>query len=440
MRRRMTWNDSGDARQRRASSTETPNPKNAEWGEDPHPGPYENGEHPATPDEDSSHPAAKAASLERKAAKCIRIATSMLGDGATVAAIEDQALVLMDLSDRSIKASLARIAGDDDMDEDLDDDDAAAAEGVEEAKGKKGYTRMLEQRIARMERILTAESEDPKGDSDDSGSDDPEGDDASGSEDPGEESKGKKARALRAQARRLLRLAEEEEAADDEEASDEEESKGKKAADDDDEEASDEEESKGKKAADDDDEEASDEEESKGKKAGDYMDEESMLDEMLLEEMLAEESMHEVGHVVETADESMNGDDEMVEIGIEPVGDPMGLMEGDPMVEDEMMILAKLFGKEGGEDDEDKAEKEDHDEGAIKDDEDHIADLEEDKDEDKKDLKKEESKGKKAARRPQPKKASTGATRLGGVSKEAASEISELSQLWESAPDVSKFF
>ncbi len=116
--------------------------------------------------------------------------------------------------------------------------------------------------------------------------------------------------------------------------------------------------------------------------------------------------------------------------------DPMGL-EPDVYEEDEMMILASLFGKDAAEKDEDKAEKEDHDEGAVKDDEDHIEDLEEDKDEEEKDLKKEE---KKAAQNPQPKKASTGAKRLGGVSKEAASEVSNLSSLWESAPDVSRFF
>ena len=39
-----------------------------------------------------------------------------------------------------------------------------------------------------------------------------------------------------------------------------------------------------------------------------------------------------------------------------------------------------------------------------------------------------------------PKKASTGATRLGGVSKAASSEVNDLSKLWESAPDVSKFY
>ena len=115
------------------------------------------------------------------------------------------------------------------------------------------------------------------------------------------------------------------------------------------------------------------------------------------------------------------------------VADPMGVMARELDAKDSEM-LAVLFGKGAAED---KEEKEDHDEGAVKDDEDHIEDLEEDKDEEEKDLKKEE---KKAAQNPQPKKASTGAKRLGGVSKEAASEVSNLSSLWESAPDVSRFF
>jgi hypothetical protein len=64
--------------------------------------------------------------------------------------------------------------------------------------------------------------------------------------------------------------------------------------------------------------------------------------------------------------------------------------------------------------------------------------LEKDEAEDAKDLKDEESK--KAALRPQPKKASKGAKTLGGVSKAASSEVGDLSKLWESAPDVSRFF
>ena len=52
----------------------------------------------------------------------------------------------------------------------------------------------------------------------------------------------------------------------------------------------------------------------------------------------------------------------------------------------------------------------------------------------------EKAKDKKAGQKPQPKKASKGAQVLGGVSKEASSEVGELSKLWESAPDVRRFF
>jgi len=86
-----------------------------------------------------------------------------------------------------------------------------------------------------------------------------------------------------------------------------------------------------------------------------------------------------------------------------------------------MMVLAKLFNERGAAD-----EKEEDAEAeaakTIQEDAEH------------------EAEDKKASLRPRPKKASTGATRLGGVSKAASSEVNDLSKLWESAPDVSKFF
>jgi len=48
--------------------------------------------------------------------------------------------------------------------------------------------------------------------------------------------------------------------------------------------------------------------------------------------------------------------------------------------------------------------------------------------------------GKKAAVRPQARKASNGVRTLGAVSKVASSDVNDLSKLWESAPDVSKVF
>jgi hypothetical protein len=493
-RQRMTWTDAGVSRhgsehpatpdEGAASPAHKAEPAadayasgdTSSWAEDVHPGPYEDSAHPATPDEGPASPAHKAAALEQKAAKCIRLATAMLGEGATVASIENQALVLMDLPDRSIKASIARLA--EDADEAIDDDDAAAAEKdlAEEGKSKSAS---VSERVARLERVLVklADSEDPDGDDDDSESEDPEGDDDDdGSEDPGDdESKAKKA-------------------SDDEEEMDDEESKSKSASDDDDDE---DESMMDKKAsplerrmdriervlhrlaggADKGDQSKShedyadakdgDKETGDGESAGDQSKsdkdyegdkkadfdpghvapggwdpghtEESMLDEMILEEMLAEEGMgHDPAAAESMEDEAMDEPEAMDDImDVEVMADPMGLGE-DVIEEDDMMILASLFGKDASEKDEDKAEKEDHDEGAVADDKDHIEKLEKDEAEDAKDLKDEESK--KAALRPQPKKASKGAKTLGGVSKAASSEVGDLSKLWESAPDVSRFF
>ena len=480
-RTRLTWEDSNF---RSASSGlpegEAANPAykgqpgtdaygmDSDFGSEPHSGPYENGGHPATPDEGSASPAAKAASLEIKAAKCIRIASAMLGDTASVVAIENQALTLMDLSDRAIHASLARLAGDD---EEAEEEEAEE----EEAKGKKAS---LTARIARLERVLIrlAEEEEAdeeeaddeeakkkKADSQDPGDHDDlvDADDEEASDD--EEAKKKASRGgvlsrLARLERVLIRLAEEGEEADDEEADDEEAKK--KASDDeeaDDEEASDDEEAK-KKASDDEeaDDEEADDEEAKKKKAdsqdpGDHddlvdADDEEADDEeakkkaseymgedlAMLEEMLREEGMLDDGVEWSPADQSQPASVTEIEM------DPMGMMD-ETVDEDEMLVLANLFGKDAAEKDEDKAEKKDHDKGAIADDKDHIEKLEKDEDEDAEDLEKEEAK-KKASLRPQPKRASKGATRLGGVQKEASSELGELSKLWESAPDVSKFF
>ena len=418
MRKRMTWNDSG-VRQRRASEHPAypdegpaspayqPEPGAdaydiggpSEFAEDPHPGPYTNSEHPATPDEGPASPAYKAAALERKAAKCIRIATAMLGEGASVASVEDQALALMDLDDRAIKASLSRLAGDDE--EEMEDE--------EESKKKAS----LSARLAHLEGLLKkAESEDP-GDYDDDDDDD---------DDDEEESKKKAsltARIARIE-RVLIRLAGEDEDDDDEEME-------KKAG--------------GHYMGDDESMlDAMLEEEGMG---GHYMgDDEAMLDTMLAEEgmggdhemmdddallsgMLAEEAMFDK-HSGDHGDHEMMDDEEamvdlheaMVDDGTEMMGDPMGVME---VESDEMMVLAKLFSDKAAADE----KEEDAEEKAaetVQEEVEHAAE-------------------KKAALRPQPKKASTGATRLGGVSKEAgSSEVTDLSKLWESAPDVSKFF
>jgi hypothetical protein len=400
MRRRMTWNDRG-ARQNRRASEHPAYPDEgpaspayqpdkgadaydiggpSEFAEDPHPGPYSNSSHPAYPDEGPASPAYKAAALERKAAKCIRIATSMLGKHASVDSIEDQALALMDLTDRQIRASLARIA-----EEEASEDEEM--EEMEESKKKASRRRASSRRRAPARR--------------------------------------------RAPSRR-------------------------------------------------------------NRRAGYHMDEESMLDQMMMEEMLEEEGMmgkHSEESMLDamlveegmmdkdsragwgslgvspTSDRDFGdrdsqtkayrdlyneeyyqkvtkkAEDEMLAEMLEEEGmshDPMGgemmdeamadsEMMADPMgmdemiVEgDEMVMLAKLFNAAD--------EKEEKAAETIQEEVEHKAE------------EKEESK-KKASLRPQPKRAATGATRLGGgVSKTASSEINELSNLWESAPDVSKFF
>ncbi len=499
-RQRMTWTDAGVSRhasEHPATPDEGPaspaykaepgpdaykSGDTSAWAEDPHPGPYANGEHPATPDEGPASPAHKAAALERKAAKCIRLASAMLGEGASVAAIENQALALMDLPDRSIKASLNRLA--EDADEAIDEDDAAEAEADLAEEGKKKAS--LSGRIARLERVLVklAESEDPEGDDDDDDeSEDPEGDD----DDDGSEDMMKKKSAMERRMDRIERVLHRL-------AKDDGESKGdqsKTHIDYADAKDGDKETGHGESAGD----QSKSHEDYEGKKAGwepghrseggwdpghmesmgadeesmlemmlseegmgheymgddmgdesmgEYMDDESALEEMMLEEMRHEEGMDQNDPDAFYGDDpSGDGVPEVVEgVGVvESMMDPMGLGGDEIVEEDDMMILASLFGKEAGDlKDEDKKEKEDHEKGAIADDKDHIKKLEKDEDEDAEDLEKDEESKKKAALRPQPKRASTGAKTLGGVSKEAASEVGDLSKLWESAPDVSKFF
>ena len=155
-----------------------------------------------------------------------------------------------------------------------------------------------------------------------------------------------------------------------------------------------------------------------------------LMDEMLLDEMLAEEAMHakkSESHDEEMMDgddeEMMEGDhDEAMSHEHEMMADPMGVMD---VESDEMMVLAKLFNDRAAADE----KEEEAEEKAAETIQEEVEEKAEEKEE-----------SKKASLRPQPKKASTGATRLGGVSKEAASEVNDLSKLWESAPDVSKFF
>ena len=84
------------------------------WAETPNPPPYPEGNPPADPGydtEDQDHPAHKVnprvpkeaslkAQVQKKAGMCVRVARAMLGSKAPTAAVEDQALDLMDLPER----------------------------------------------------------------------------------------------------------------------------------------------------------------------------------------------------------------------------------------------------------------------------------------------------------------------------------------------------
>jgi len=95
------------------------------WAEDVHQPPYPQSNPPAIPGydvEDQDHPAHKEqprnpknaslkAQVEKKAAKCIRVARVMLGCDAAADAVEDQALDLMDVPDENLDSMYARMSG-----------------------------------------------------------------------------------------------------------------------------------------------------------------------------------------------------------------------------------------------------------------------------------------------------------------------------------------
>jgi len=144
------------------------------WAEDPKEPPYSNGERPAVPWEGTEHPAAAKearVAAEKKASKTIKLATLMLGNTASVAAIEDQALDLMDLSDDQINASLSRLsggfmgAGDEPGGE--KSEDAMLAEMLkEDGAGTDGDVKQqlasLTQQVAELTHKLAAAQNDPK--------------------------------------------------------------------------------------------------------------------------------------------------------------------------------------------------------------------------------------------------------------------------------------
>lgn len=149
---------------------------------------------------------------------------------------------------------------------------------------------------------------------------------------------------------------------------------------------------------------------------------EAMLAEMLAEmEASAPEATEAMMPMAEEAEEEMADELMLAEEGL----DAMGL--GDDMMADDE-LLAGLFAGKFADEEEKEEEKEE--------------DKAEEKEEAKEEEKEEEEKAeKKASRlRPRARKASKGVKTLGTVSKAASSEMSELSKLWETAPNINDLF
>jgi hypothetical protein len=459
------------------------------WAEDVHPGPYPNTPPPADPgmQEPQGNPATdpahyfpngtKAASrqlraaMTQKAAKCIRIATSMLPKNASVDAIEDQALDLMSLGDRQIQAMLARIGGKDanytltperKADDLLADDMIVEDEDVVVPASKKAEDE---------------EEEEPKKEAKKADDGDEDEDDAEMASKKAAKTKAAKYARLAAYFAKKAADDEEEEVEKEAKKADEDEEtekeakkasgrrraapsgnqndpahynfegtdlgKNKKASEDEDEdeallaemmeeeskkasaakaakkdepfggkkappfEKKDDSEKKEAKKADDEEETASEEEEpaKEAKKADDAEEEKKSEDEET-------EKKASVNDMLSGMDDDMGMDDVFGE-------DPMALMDStDGLSPDEMTAVygGRFAGKKKAED-ESGEEKKSEDE--------------------------EKKEAKKAALKPQPRVASTGPKTLGSVpsnSRTASAEISDLSKLWESAPDVSKVF
>jgi hypothetical protein len=473
MRQRLTWARRASAHpaypdEGAASPAYQPDPEAdayengdpSSWAEDPHAGPYLQSAHPAYPDEGPASPAyiakqgSVAMALERKAAKCVRLASAMLGPQASQSDIENQALSFMDMNDRALQASLARLAAQEG--EEQDGEEQEAEEQQEKASKKKAHAKAAYLRRLAQQIEDEAQQEESDEDSDEA--------------EEQQDKKGKKAslesRLARIESLLMARQAMQyQQAPVEAQQSDEEMLLEALMAE----------------------EQQAEEEAMLEAMQGEAQQspEEAMLEAMLsqaqqapkqvapkaehmfgpmaqqlamqgeetgalshealrvraqaqqesqqvqseaqqleaqLAEMLQEEEMGQVlgAEYQDAAEESMM---------VDPMGDfdgavsdPMGLMDSD-----DDAILASLFGEMGKQ---------------AKKGQQHAEEQEGEEQEAEEQQEKSAKKGqqKTAALRPQPRKTPTGATRLGGnITKEAA-EVNDLSNLWESAPDVSKYF
>ena len=428
------------------------------WAEDPTTGPYPDSAHPATPDEGPASPAyrsegelppnegdqvtnedlgvSKAAAeeiklaTEKKAAKCIRIATPLLAHLTRDAdIIEDQALDLMGLSDDAIHSTLNRLAQlrrDAESEEKKEKDEAKgeeeAAETVQEEAEEKAEKKDKADKKADDEllRKLLAEEGMIAGDDGESKGDeskthlDYEDDDKKASSDVLANIQ----QSLAALAEQVAGLTSGPVAEEVVEEVDEDEAML----------------------------EAMLQEEGMEEEAED--DVEAMLYSMLHEEGMDDEAGDDcVGcdqmaedevveeEVVETAMDDEAMDEAVLDIDMAPVDDPMGMLDETEMDDEDDALLSSLFAEsklaaEDDDDDDDEDDDED-DEGGS---EDEDAEDEPAGEGDK------ESGKKKASRKPRPKKASSGVSRLGGVQKQDVGDVSDLEALWPTAPDVSNVF
>lgn len=414
------------------------------WAEDPHPGPYPNTLHPALPgtEEPQGHPATDKAhyfpagvskqaaaqlraAMEVKAAKCIRIAQSMLGKVASVAMVEDQALDLMNLTDRQIQAALARIAGEEGEEEPAKEEEPKEEKKAEEEAPEAEDEETAGKKAARFQRLAAywtgvakkageipeALKEHQFGKKEDDKKEEPKEDKKASRKAtsmPGNQNDpahyNYRARGVLADELEALEEDDEDEALLAEMLKEE---CNKSAAEDDEDEAllAEMEAEEAKKAAEEPQAKKEEVKEEPKKEAG--LDPE---EEALLAGMLAGEDEPEA---VNACGEEP-GLDDLGDLTVEE--DPMGLMDDtgeDLMTDDE---LSALYGSK-------------------------FAGEEEVVEEVKEEKKASAKPSAKVAQRPQPRAASNGVRTLGGSPRVASSDESDkLSSLWESAPDVSKIF
>ena len=420
-RQRMTWGGDGRPAPTRHASAHPATPWEGEshpatspdpeadayengdpssWAEDPHPPPYRTSPAPAYPYDDGGykHPATQAgapaknasmnlrASVERKASKCIRIATALLGQQVASAAqhgdkvatdmIEDQALDLMDLSDARIANTLLRLeASTEDEDTLLRKMLAAEGEGEETAEDEEAEAKASKKAAEgdMMAAIMSLKSEIQSL--------------KAGKHHMGEEE---------APVMGGRHMGGEDEDALLAEMLEQEKMGGHHFGGDDD----------------------------------SMSEEDAMLAEMLKEaegapEMIAPQA---APAPKATMPMSMSEDEEPVMGGYE---DPMAMGDEDMMGDDEEAILASLFASRSAGDEEEEVEEESETASKKAGESDEEAEEEEVM-----------TSSKKASLRPQPKKASAGAKTIGSQTRVASGggDLGDLARLWASAPDVSKVF